>query len=56
MLIIIGSGTYNDPVTIATAPGELNVCEIVYLPLLTKYGRYEDDCAQCSEYKVHSML
>ncbi|KGO71313.1 hypothetical protein PITC_062780 [Penicillium italicum] len=43
-----GSGTYDDPVTIATAPGELNVCEIVYLPLLTKYGRYEDDCAQCT--------
>ncbi|KAJ5462107.1 uncharacterized protein N7458_003659 [Penicillium daleae] len=47
-----GSGTYNNPVTIATAPGELNVCEIVYLPLLTKYGRYEDDCAQCTtDYK-----
>ncbi|KAJ6133669.1 hypothetical protein N7471_008884 [Penicillium samsonianum] len=43
-----GSGTYNDPVTIATAPGELNVCEIVYLPLLAKYGRYEDNCAQCT--------
>ncbi|KAJ5398340.1 hypothetical protein N7509_006453 [Penicillium cosmopolitanum] len=43
-----GSGTYDDPVTIATAPGELDVCEIVYLPLLTKYGRREDDCAQCT--------
>ncbi|KAL6894881.1 hypothetical protein GGI43DRAFT_134683 [Trichoderma evansii] len=42
-----GTGTYADPITIATAPGELNVCEIVYLPLLTKYGRYEDDCEQC---------
>lgn len=56
MIRVIGSGTYNDPVTIATAPGELNVCEIVYLPLLAKYGRYEDDCAQCSEYTVHSIL
>ena len=46
-----GTGTYADPVTIATAPGELNVCEIVYLPLLTKYGRYEDDCEQCSKSK-----
>ncbi|KAK3181626.1 hypothetical protein K4F52_007004 [Lecanicillium sp. MT-2017a] len=42
-----GSGTYDDPVTIATAPGELNKCEIVYLPFLTKYGRVEDYCAQC---------
>ncbi len=44
-----GTGTYSDPVTFATAPGEFNVCEIIYLPLLTKYGRYEDDCAQCSK-------
>lgn len=44
-----GIGTYDDPVTIATAPGELKTCEIVYLPFLTKYGRYEDDCEQCSK-------
>ncbi|CAM1508696.1 Fc.00g055440.m01.CDS01 [Cosmosporella sp. VM-42] len=43
-----GSGTYSDPLTIATAPGELNACEIVYLPLLTKYARVEDSCAQCA--------
>jgi hypothetical protein len=36
--------------TMATAPGEFNVCEIIYLPLLTKYVRYEDDCAQCSKW------
>ncbi|UKZ78804.1 hypothetical protein TrVFT333_006549 [Trichoderma virens FT-333] len=46
--LVVSTGTYADPITIATAPGELNVCEIVYLPLLTKYGRYEDDCAQCT--------
>ncbi|KAF1732760.1 uncharacterized protein CRV24_006652 [Beauveria bassiana] len=47
-----GTGTYDDPVTIATAPGELNQCEIVYLPFLTKYGRVEDYCAQCeSDWK-----
>lgn len=56
MIRVTGSGTYDDPVTIATAPGELNVCEIVYLPLLTKYGRYEDDCAQCSEFTDLPML
>lgn len=43
-----GTGTYADPITIATAPGELNNCEIVYLPLLTKYGRVEDTCEQCT--------
>ncbi|KAK5996237.1 hypothetical protein PT974_04669 [Cladobotryum mycophilum] len=43
-----GSGSYDDPITIATAPGELNECETIYIPLLKKYGRYEDDCAQCA--------
>ncbi|KAM0523842.1 hypothetical protein ACHAPE_001094 [Trichoderma viride] len=42
-----GSGTYDDPITIATAESELSVCEIVYIPLLKKYGRHEDDCTQC---------
>jgi hypothetical protein len=36
-------------VTFATAPGEFNECEIIYIPLLTKYGRFEDECAQCSK-------
>ncbi|OAQ99358.1 hypothetical protein LLEC1_01061 [Akanthomyces lecanii] len=48
-----GKGTYDDPVTIATAPGELNKCEIVYLPFLTKYGRVEDYCAQCGKLTSH---
>ncbi|RFU78613.1 hypothetical protein TARUN_3583 [Trichoderma arundinaceum] len=42
-----GSGSYDDPITIATAPGELDECELIYLPFLKKYARYEDDCAQC---------
>ncbi|RFU34247.1 hypothetical protein B7463_g2088, partial [Scytalidium lignicola] len=43
-----GTGTYDDPVTFATAPGEFNQCEIIYIPLLTKYGRFEDICEQCT--------
>jgi len=40
-----GTGSYFDPVTIATASDELGVCDIVYLTLLlTKYGRYEEGC------------
>ncbi|KAL1965122.1 hypothetical protein VTN77DRAFT_6035 [Rasamsonia byssochlamydoides] len=42
-----GTGTYDDPLTMATASGELKVCEIVYAPYLKKYLRYEDECAQC---------
>jgi hypothetical protein len=47
-----GTGTYDDPVSIATAPGELNKCEVVYLPFLTKYGRVEDYCAQCGKSEL----
>ncbi|RJE19269.1 hypothetical protein PHISCL_08388 [Aspergillus sclerotialis] len=32
----------------ATAPGEYNKCEVVYLPYLKKYVRFEDVCAQCT--------
>lgn len=46
---IIGSGTYDDPITIATADSELGICETVYIPLLKKYGRHEDDCTQCGK-------
>ncbi|EXJ81106.1 hypothetical protein A1O3_07394 [Capronia epimyces CBS 606.96] len=44
-----GSGTHDDPLTIATAPGELNQCEVIYVPYLKKYGRVEDSCAQCTD-------
>lgn len=43
-----GTGTYDDPLTMATASGELKVCEVVYAPYLKKYLRYEDECAQCN--------
>lgn len=44
----LGVGTYNDPLTLASASGEFSSCEIIYLPYLKKYVRYEDYCAQCS--------
>jgi len=44
-----GIGTYNDPLTLATADGELNVCEVVYSYHLRKYLRHEDDCEACGE-------
>ena len=44
-----GTGTYDDPITFATATdGDFNVCDVVYLPWVKKYARYEDDCEQCS--------
>ncbi|PLN80259.1 hypothetical protein BDW42DRAFT_186145 [Aspergillus taichungensis] len=42
-----GTGTFSDPLTMATAPGELENCEVVYVPFLKKYLRNEDYCAQC---------
>ena len=45
-----GTGSYDDPITFATATdGDFKVCDIVYLPHLRKYARYEDDCEQCSK-------
>ncbi|KAK3215972.1 hypothetical protein GRF29_8g1711256 [Pseudopithomyces chartarum] len=43
-----GTGTYADPLTFASAPGEFNECEIIYDPYLKKYLRFEDYCAQCT--------
>ena len=46
-----GSGTYSDPETFATAMDNTNFkeCEIVYIPYLQKYFRYNDHCEQCSK-------
>lgn len=43
-----GSGTYDDPLTFASAPGEFDQCEIIYDPYTRKYLRFEDFCAQCN--------
>ena len=44
-----GTGTYADPLTLATANGELNTCEVVYSYHLRKYLRHEDDCEACGD-------
>lgn len=47
-LIAGGNGTYGDPVTFsAAAGGDFQDCEIIYLPYVQKYARYEKDCDQC---------
>lgn len=43
-----GTGTFNDPLTFASAEGEFSRCEVIYDPYLKKYLRYEDFCAQCT--------
>lgn len=42
-----GDGSYSDPLTFATAPGEFNQCEIIWDPYTEKYLRFEDICSQC---------
>lgn len=44
-----GSGTYDDPLTFATADGEFDQCEIIYDPFLGKYLRHEDLCEACGD-------
>jgi len=42
-----GTGTYANPITLASDPRELAVGTIVYYPPLEKYFVMEDDCASC---------
>jgi hypothetical protein len=42
-----GTGSYADPLTLATDRLELAVGTIVYLPFLQKYAVMEDDCTEC---------
>lgn len=42
-----GTGTYDDPLTMASAGNYFCFQEVVYLPYLQKYLRYEDYCQQC---------
>jgi hypothetical protein len=44
-----GSGTFDDPVTMATDVREIPVGGIVYSPKLQRYFVMEDDCAPCIE-------
>ncbi|GAY12871.1 hypothetical protein TOK_1421 [Pseudonocardia sp. N23] len=42
-----GTGTFADPLTLATDPREIPVGTVVYVPTLRKYFVMEDDCEQC---------
>jgi hypothetical protein len=42
-----GTGSYADPLTLATDPRELPPGSTVYVPFLKKYFVMEDDCAEC---------
>lgn len=47
-----GVGSYADPLTFATAPGEFNKCEVIYAPYLKKYLTFQDECVECeSDWK-----
>ncbi|KAL2863119.1 uncharacterized protein BJX67DRAFT_384979 [Aspergillus lucknowensis] len=43
-----GLGTYINPLTFASAPGEFQRCEVIYSPYLQKYLRHEDYCSECN--------
>lgn len=45
-----GIGTYESPLTMASAPGAFGKCEIIYVPYLLKYVRFEDLCLDCGEF------
>ena len=43
-----GTGSYDDPHTMASAPGEFDKCEIIWDPYTRKYLRFEDTCGTCT--------
>ena len=45
----VGSGSYDDPMSFGTATDYQNLpqCATIYVPLLRKYFRKEDNCAGC---------
>lgn len=45
-----GDGSLNDPVTMAAAYNVFAKCEVIYIPYLKKYARYEDYCGQCGTF------
>lgn len=49
-----GTGTYADPITMATDPRELAVGARVYSTHLRKYAVMEDSCAECTaDWNTH---
>jgi 3D (Asp-Asp-Asp) domain-containing protein len=53
-----GTGTYDDPITVATDQAEFPVGTRLFAPVLDKYLIMEDDCAECdtdwsSSHKWH---
>ena len=42
-----GDGSLGNPVTMAAAYNAFAKCEVIYIPYLKKYARYEDYCGQC---------
>ncbi|KKK26896.1 hypothetical protein ARAM_001236 [Aspergillus rambellii] len=50
-----GTGTFQDPVTFASAPGEFRQCEVIYSPYLRKYLRLEDSCPECDGEWFHRI-
>src|ERR1700749_3388374 len=42
-----GTGTYSDPITMATSKSEAPGGSIVYVPRVEKYFAMESDCTEC---------
>lgn len=55
-----GDGSLGNPVTMAAAYNAFAKCEVIYIPYLKKYARYEDYCGQCGMLSPfthpHSLL
>ncbi|KAI4158987.1 MAG: hypothetical protein LQ342_006960 [Letrouitia transgressa] len=52
---MLGDGSFNKPYAAAAAGGSIfKKCELLYIPLLKKYFRVQDDCSGCDLYVVQA--
>ncbi|KAL9609208.1 MAG: hypothetical protein Q9167_006006 [Letrouitia subvulpina] len=52
---MLGDGSFNKPYAAAAAGGSVfKKCELLYMPLLKKYFRVQDDCSGCDLYVVQA--
>ena len=48
---VLGDGSFNKPYSAAAATGSIfKECELLYMPLLKKYFRVQDNCSGCGQF------
>ena len=53
----LGDGSFGNPYAAAAAGNSVfKKCELLYMPLLKKYFRVQDDCSGCGSYSLRTCV